>query len=293
MKYIPAFPNFEPISSYMHDELHPFLNNLLGGISEFTFLSLLMHQKKYNYEISALGNKVYALTGKDKEGFFFTVVGGCPGKSNALQLIEKFKRWKNISEDVCESCKEVFASLGFELIDDRDNADYLYFREKLASLAGKSLHKKRNLANNFEKTYNCEVRPLDITTAADAGDVLDEWQMTRPEGLASDYEQCFSALSLLAFTEQYGWIVYANGKPVGWALGEYIASGNMFVVHFEKGLDEYKGVYQFVNRATAQNLPETVTYINREQDLGDEGLRQAKMTYRPAGFVNKYQFKIV
>ncbi len=292
MKQIPTFPNFEPISSYMHDELHPFLNNLPGGISEFTFLSLLMHQKKYSYEISALGNKVYALTGKDKQGFFFTVVGGCPGKENALMLIEKFKRWKNISEDVCESCKEVFASLGFELIDDRDNADYLYLREKLASLAGKSLHKKRNLANNFEKAYSCEVRPLDITTAADAGDILDEWQRTRPEGLTSDYEQCFLALSLLPFTEQYGWIVYAEGKPVGWALGEYIANGNMFVVHFEKGLDEYKGVYQFVNRATAQQIPESVTYINREQDLGDEGLRQAKMTYRPVGFVQKYQFKI-
>ncbi len=293
MKHIPSFPDFEPISAYMHNELHPFLNNLEGGISEFTFLSLLMHQKKYNYEIAALDNRVYAITGKDKQGFFFTIVGGCPGKNNALMLIEKFKRWKNISQDVCDSCKEVFDSLGFELIDDRDNADYLYLREKLASLAGKSLHKKRNLANNFEKTYQCEVKQLDIMTAAAAGDVLDEWQRSRPEGLNSDYEQCFSALSLLAFTDQYGLIVYADSKPVGWALGEYIANGKMFVVHFEKGLDEYKGVYQYVNRATAQSLPDSVLYINREQDLGDEGLRQAKMTYRPEGFVQKFQFKII
>ncbi len=292
MKHIPTFPNFEPISAYMHNELYPFLNNLEGGISEFTFLALLIHQKKYSYEISAVGNKVYALTGKDKYGFFFTVVGGCPGKDNARMLIEKFKRWKNISKDVCISCAEVFNSLGYELIDDRDNADYLYLREKLASLAGKSLHKKRNLANNFEKTYECEVKPLDISTAADAGEVLDEWQRTRPAGLESDYEQCFLSLALLPFTDQHGWVVYANSKPVGWALGEYIARGTMFVVHFEKGLDEYKGVYQYVNRATAQHLPETVIYINREQDLGDEGLRQAKMTYRPTGFVDKYQFKI-
>ncbi len=289
MRKIPMYPEFEPIRPYMCNELHPFLNNLEGGISEFTFLTLLFHQQKYNYEISTLGNNVYVLTGKDKKGFFFSVLGGCPGTDNALLLIEKYGRWKHISVDILESCKDAFALLNVSTEEDRDNADYLYLREKLASLAGKSLHKKRNLANNFERTYTCDIKPLDITTASDAGDVLDEWQLTRPEGLVSDYEQCFFALSLLAFTEQYGWVIYADSKPVGWALGEYISNGSMFVVHFEKGLDEYKGVYQYVNRATAQNLPESVIYINREQDLGDEGLRQAKMTYRPAGFVHKYQ----
>ena len=63
---------------------------------------------------------------------------------------------------------------------------------------------------------------------------------------------------------------------------------NFCLVHFEKGDNNYKGVYQFINNETAKNLPETVLYINREQDLGDEGLRQAKMTYRPCGFINKY-----
>jgi hypothetical protein len=62
----------------------------------------------------------------------------------------------------------------------------------------------------------------------------------------------------------------------------------MFAVHFEKALEEFKGIYQFVNQAFAASLPESYIHINREQDLGDEGLRQAKMTYRPAGFVRKF-----
>jgi len=73
----------------------------------------------------------------------------------------------------------------------------------------------------------------------------------------------------------------------------YLASGSVFLVHFEKGVDSYRGVYQFVNRATARALPETVRFINREQDLGDEGLRQAKMTYRPESLVKKYWIKKV
>ena len=65
--------------------------------------------------------------------------------------------------------------------------------------------------------------------------------------------------------------------------GEYSA-----VVLFEKGINSYKGVYQFVNRSQALNLPATVELINREQDLGNPGLRQAKMTYRPVDFTKKF-----
>jgi hypothetical protein len=66
----------------------------------------------------------------------------------------------------------------------------------------------------------------------------------------------------------------------------------MFAIHFEKAVDEYRGVYQFMNQAFAATLPRFFTFINREQDLGSEGLRQAKMTYRPCGFVKKHTGKL-
>jgi hypothetical protein len=62
----------------------------------------------------------------------------------------------------------------------------------------------------------------------------------------------------------------------------------MFAVHFEKAIDEYKGIYQYINMTFAASLPDSYITINREQDLGDEGLKQAKETYRPCGFVKKY-----
>lgn len=293
MKAIPDFPSLTPITAFMHNELYPFLNNLSDGISEFTFLNLYLHQKKYGYEISKLVNTTYVLVGSDKKGTFFCIIGGLPEKKQLCTLLEKYGRWKHISQSVYESCINCLEEMGYVPEDDRDSADYLYLRESLATLAGKSLHKKRNLANGFEKAYEWEVKPLDETTAADAGKVLDAWQESRSEDTATDYEQCSIALSLLLVTNLEGWIVYADGEPAGWALGEYIANGKFFVVHFEKAIDSYRGVYQFVNRATARALPETVEYINREQDLGDEGLRQAKMTYRPAAFVQKYWIKKV
>jgi hypothetical protein len=85
-----------------------------------------------------------------------------------------------------------------------------------------------------------------------------------------------------------GALYFIGGKPVGWCLGEGLAGGTIFAVHFEKAAGGYKGVYQYMNQAFAAMLPPHYVYINREQDLGDLGLRQAKETYRPHGFVKKY-----
>jgi hypothetical protein len=63
----------------------------------------------------------------------------------------------------------------------------------------------------------------------------------------------------------------------------------MSAVHFEKARIDFRGAFQYINYAYAQSLPESVEFVNREQDLGDEGMRQAKMTYRPVGFVKKYR----
>ena len=62
----------------------------------------------------------------------------------------------------------------------------------------------------------------------------------------------------------------------------------MAVVHFEKARTDFRGSYQYINYAFAQSLPESVEYINREQDLGDSGLRKAKMSYHPEQFIKKY-----
>jgi len=288
MTIIRDFPEFLPISASMYGELYPFLNDLPDGVSEFTFMNLYLHRSKYGYEISRLSDNIFVVRGADAKGNFFFIMGGLPPKERITDLLGHYGRWKNISQSLYDVCAPSMSEMGYVPYEDRDNEDYLYTRESLATLAGKALHKKRNFANGFENTYNWEVRPLNEQTAADAGNVLDEWHASRSQGQGSDFEQCAAALEMLAVTNLEGRIVYVDGKPAAWSLGEYIAGGKMFLVHFEKAVDEYRGVYQFINRETVRALPETVEFINREQDLGDEGLRQAKMTYRPSGFVKKY-----
>ena len=172
---------------------------------------------------------------------------------------------------------------------DRDNSDYIYNRIDLANLSGKDFHKKKNLVNAFLKNSNISIKNLDSTNTQDALKILELWAENR-DLKQTDYYQCIDALEDIKNQNSVlsGIIAYVENNPVAWSLGELLPDSKTYLVHFEKGDNNYKGVYQFINNETAKNLPETVLYINREQDLGDEGLRQAKMTYRPCGFINKY-----
>jgi hypothetical protein len=121
-------------------------------------------------------------------------------------------------------------------------------------------------------------------------EVLERWRQDKfiQTGESGDYSAAREALELSDSLSLRGYVYFADGKPAAYCLGESIAKGRMFVVHFEKAVDRYKGIYQFMNQVFAASLPRFFMYINREQDMGDEGLRQAKMTYRPSGFVKKY-----
>ena len=86
-----------------------------------------------------------------------------------------------------------------------------------------------------------------------------------------------------------GIILYVWDEPVAWTLAEITQKNKTAVILFEKALASYKGSFQYINYAFAGYLPEYIEFINREQDLGDEGLRQAKMTYKPIKFIKKYR----
>jgi hypothetical protein len=106
-----------------------------------------------------------------------------------------------------------------------------------------------------------------------------------------DYAAAREALENMEYLQLCGGVFYVDEEPAAYTLGEELAQGRMFVVHFEKAVlkKEYRGIYQYVNQALAALLPDKYELINREQDLGDPGLRRAKESYRPVGFVPKYR----
>jgi hypothetical protein len=284
---IPEYPEFAPVSIDMRDEMYPALNLLSDGISEFTFSGIYLFRRTYGYSVSHITGKTFVISGEKKgERFFFTPC--CvPERSTLEQLYADHVYLKNLSETQCQAERIHLEGAGYQVHEDRDNFDYLYNRHDLAELSGKTYHKKRNLVNAFINSYAYEQRVLDRDNVKDALAVVDAWR--EEKGIDGDHRAAREALELFEPLGMRGAVYYVDGKPVGYALGEPIAKARMFAVHFEKALGLYKGIYQFLNQAFAQALPAYFKYVNREQDLGDEGLRQAKMTYRPCGFVRKYR----
>jgi len=290
---IPSFPEFIPLTIENKDEIHSRLSLTPDGVSEFTFGGLYLFRERYQYRVSRLVGKTLIISGiqpphkpEEEAKKFFMTPCAAPGRGVLEELFRAHDFWKNIPESIIIPEKAHLEEWGIEITEDRDNFDYLYLKSDLAELPGKRYHKKRNLVAQFLKSYTHEEVPLTIDLVPATIKVLEDWKADK--GTEGDYRACREALAHFEDLNMQGLLFYVDGKPAGWCLGEPIAWGRIFTVHFEKGLEKYKGIYQYINKTFAASLPEHITHINREQDLGDEGMRQAKMTYRPSGFVRKY-----
>jgi hypothetical protein len=301
---VPCYPDFAPVDLAVRNSLHPRLSLTADGVSEFTFSGLYLFRRRYTYRISQDGpNGGFIISGEQPKGHgspgggtrFFLTPCGVPAPDTLKALFKTHDYWKNISESVLAPAREGLERQGLVITEDRDNFDYLYLRSDLAELSGKKYHKKKNLVNQFLHAYpEHESRPLTADMVPQAMEILERWLQDKAGktpaagGEDGDYVAAREALELFDTLALRGRIYFVDGKPAAYCLGESIAKGRMFAIHFEKAIEEYKGVYQFMNQEFAAALPRFFIHINREQDLGEEGLRQAKMTYRPSGFVKKY-----
>ncbi len=279
---IPLWPATCALDIKLREALHPLFRGLTEGISEFTFANIFLFRRTHAYRITRLEGDVVMITGRDADGEFFMLPFGLPAPGLLKGLFSRFSFMKNVGAGMAAE----LGSMGYGVIEDRDNFDYLYSRSELADLSGRKFHKKKNLVNAFVGSYNYTGMPLLEEYRGDAMAVLQGWLAASEE--PGDYEASREALEKMWPLQLCGGIYYVDGRPAAFTLGEEIA-GDQFAVHFEKGLKGYRGLMQFVNQSFAAILPEKYSFINREQDLGSAGLRNAKMSYRPAGFVKKHR----
>ena len=277
------FPEFSEIELEDRPLLHPLFQQLEEGISEFTFANLFLFRREHRYKISRIDAATFVISGNDTGIPYFMLPFGLPEDAVLKKLFTGFAFLKNASQNQAEALRKK----GYFVMSDRDNFDYLYSRDHLARLPGRKFSKKRNLLKNFLASHNCEARPLLEEYTDDAKAVLEQW--CRLKGGSQDCRPAREALEKMEELQLCGGIYYIDGQPVGYTLGEELAGGTMYAIHFEKALPDYKGLYQYINQSFAALLPESYILINREQDLGNEGLRQAKMSYRPVGFVKKFR----
>ena len=281
-KNIADYPEFSGITLDLRSFLHPLFRELEGAISEFTFANIYLFRETHNYRISRITEELLVISGEDKEGSFFMLPFGFPEKKVLRELFEKFSFMKNASEKQAQMLSES----GFAAEEDRNNFDYLYLRNEMIALSGRRFHRKKNLVNFFTDRYLCTGEPFSGEHVADALRILDEWKKGREA--PGDYYAAKEAIESFSELELSGTMYFVEGGAAAYVLGEEL-NPETFVIHFEKGAGEYKGLLQFVNQSVASALPERYRFINREQDLGDAGLKRSKLSYRPCGFIKKYR----
>ena len=182
----------------------------------------------------------------------------------------------------------------FEVKEQEDLKDYLYDGEALRTLAGKKLHKKKNNYNAFVKAYEgrIEYRKLCCSDREDVWKFLDFWRQQKGDDVEEhlDYEvrgihDILKNCSEMA-VEMGG--VYVDGRMEAFTIGSLNPLENMAVIHIEKANPEMRGLYQYINREFLVHAFPDVALVNREDDMGLEGLRKAKMSYNPIAFARKY-----
>lgn len=183
----------------------------------------------------------------------------------------------------------------YEVEEDRRYFDYVYDAEKLRTLSGKKYHKKKNHVNAFHKMYDgrYEMRELCCRDKEEVYKYLDRWHSMR--NIEDEYHRDQYELDGIKYfingcekidVKMFG--VFIDGELEAFSLGTFIESTKTAYIHVEKANPEIRGLYPFINQQfLIHSFPEA-ELVNREDDMGLEGLRHAKMSYNPVTLAKKY-----
>lgn len=271
---------------------------------DYNFTNIYVWKKAFNVEI-AQGNGflfthlcgrmgcsyLYPAGAGDIAGAIRTLKAEADGRGQPLRLV-------CLTRGQMAELEEFFPDQ-FDYVADRDGYDYLYEIDRLADLGGKKLHAKRNHINRFMEnnptwTYE-EITPESLPECLEMDR---EWyrRSLQREGEAEERDLGDEGIALRTAMEHYqelgleGGLIRVYGEVVAFTMGDKL-SADTYDVHFEKAYGELQGAYAMINREFArwvrQHHPE-VKYLNREDDMGVEGLRKAKLSYYPDLLVEKY-----
>lgn len=292
---LPNFPEFAEISLKNQPAVDWFLKKYPPDISEYTFTNLFIWRMTRMIKFSLLEESLCVLA-QDNHGNIYLMppVGhgdACKLAKTLFSFIESSghePKMSRIPEDMANNLKDC----GFLVELDRDNSDYVYLVSDLANLEGRKFDGKRNRIKKCLAEHNPEYKTMTPDIVEQCLELQTEWcnlrQCEANPGLASENVAVKEIFTYIDKLPVFGGAIFINGKIEAFSIGEKLDEQTA-VVHFEKANPEIDGLYQLINQWFCQNELKDYIYVNREQDLGIEGLRRAKQSYHPHRMVEKYR----
>lgn len=260
---------------------------------EYNFTTLFLWQDIFDMEFKIENDILFIRHGKDKKSYLFPCGTG-DIDSAVSDLLKEDARFYSLSEDEVRYLEKKVPGR-FSFNEHRNDGDYVYLRESLATLKGKKLSSKRNHINRFT-SENPDWVYEEITTdnIPEVSKMHDEWcelvDNGSKLGLSDETKVVKKALEYYNELELSGGLIRANGKVVAFSLGDRL-NDKTFLVHIEKAFAHITGAYQIINREFVIHNCMDFEFINREDDTGDESLRKAKLSYKPYEIVKKFSAK--
>lgn len=271
-------------------------------ISEFTFTNLFIWRKYYEWNyLEHDGHLIlFSMDHFKKHGghvtnieamLFFPPIGPDPEK----MIVSLFETLDNVEVHRCpkhviDNLRELDAASNLLINEDRGNWDYLYEKNALIALTGSKYYQKRKRLKRFLQNHDSKFELVTENLLDKCKELQLEWCVRHECDMHPDLEEEQRAIYELFDNYQQlnvkGGLILVDETCIAYTFGEKLNEGT-FVIHVEKAHTEHEGSYQAINNLFLKEVDDDSKFVNREQDLDDPGLRQAKMTYQPARLIEK------
>lgn len=292
---------FKPISAKDIDRLTPFYLMRRNKTCDSVFLESFLWREYYNVRYAIWEDKAL-LWLMEYKGRVFSAMPLCREEDlkDAFQVLERYFNEElgyPLVINLADEAAVDYLNLSPEkyLVKEEEGAaDYIYSAEALKTLAGKKLHKKKNHLNAFKRKYEgrYEYRTLTCDYIQDVWKFLDRWREKKGEDVEEHLDFEVRGIheilrNCCSLNIRMGGI-YVDGELEAFSIGSYNPLERMAVIHIEKANPDMRGLYQLINQQFLLEEFPGIELVNREDDLGLEGLRKAKMSYCPIEFAKKY-----
>ena len=291
---LPKFPEFFDMTLGHQKVFDRFFSKYKPEISEYTFTNLYVWRRARPIKFSFLDDQLCIMAQKGENSFYFMPPVGEGDICKTAELLFNYAKEKNVRpslQRVPEGMAKTLMECGFPSELDIDNSDYIYLVDDLATLSGRKFDGKRNRIKKCISENNPEYYPMTSDIVELCLELQTSWcnirQCKLDSGLDSEDTAIKEIFSLMDILPVFGGVIFINGKIEAFTVAEKL-NDNTAVIHFEKANPEIDGLYQLINYWFCQNALRDYIYVNREQDLGIDGLRRAKQSYYPHRMLNKY-----
>jgi hypothetical protein len=296
---IALFPEFTPLEIGHEAVVMEALIKKQPKASEQNFTELFMWSKSRKVGLAELNGNII-VRGEHLNDFYFHPPYGINEPVRTLRQMLEYAKTAGKDGYVYSIIEEEFPLFGvtpedFIITDQRDQHDYVYLRSDLVDLPGRKFDAKRNHIKKFNSLFKYEFVPLDDSNIDECIVFQDHWCKVRncSDDLSLEEENTgvmevlknFKGLSCI------GGVLTIDGRIKGFTIASRLNKITA-VVSVEKADPAYKGIYQTINNLFCANMLQEYEYVNREQDMGSEGLRKAKMSYNPDHMVEKKHVKL-